>query len=196
MWLFNLLFSSLSQLWYVEVRISRSVSVSPLEFEITRVDCMWRAKVQISQFIPAIWLVIAVCLKGNGYTWWILKPFQPSKNIFCDLMLVVQHANPLWKRGLVQRCEIVFLPSEKERICSPPCEIVLLPSEKERICYPHFSPFWKGKNLLPVFLPSEKERICSQGSKFFPFQKGEKQFLISQGESKFFSFSEGRKNNF
>ena len=35
MWLFNLLFSSLSQLWYVEVRISRSVSVSLLEFEIT-----------------------------------------------------------------------------------------------------------------------------------------------------------------
>ena len=41
MWLFNLLFSSLSQLWYVEVRISRSVSVSLLEFEITRVDCIW-----------------------------------------------------------------------------------------------------------------------------------------------------------
>ena len=38
MWLFNLLFS-LSQLWYVEVRISRNVSVSPLEFEITGVDC-------------------------------------------------------------------------------------------------------------------------------------------------------------
>ena len=27
MWLFNLLFSSLSQLWYVEVRISRSISL-------------------------------------------------------------------------------------------------------------------------------------------------------------------------
>ena len=40
MWLFNLLFCSLSQLWYVEVRISR-VSESPLEFEITRVDCIW-----------------------------------------------------------------------------------------------------------------------------------------------------------
>ena len=41
MWLFNLLFSSLSQLWYVELRIhvSRSVSVSPLEFEIMGVDC-------------------------------------------------------------------------------------------------------------------------------------------------------------
>ena len=39
MWLFNLLFSTLSQLWYVEVRISRSILVSPLEFEITRVDC-------------------------------------------------------------------------------------------------------------------------------------------------------------
>ena len=31
--------SSLLQLWYLEVRISRSVSESPLEFEITRVDC-------------------------------------------------------------------------------------------------------------------------------------------------------------
>ena len=41
MWLFNLLFPSLSLLWYVEVRISRSVSISPLEFEITRVDCIW-----------------------------------------------------------------------------------------------------------------------------------------------------------
>ena len=29
-----------SQLWYVEVRISRSVSVSPLKFEIMRVDCI------------------------------------------------------------------------------------------------------------------------------------------------------------
>ena len=38
---FNLLFSSLSQLWYVEVRISRNVSVISLEFEITRVDCIY-----------------------------------------------------------------------------------------------------------------------------------------------------------
>ena len=41
MWLFSLLFYSLSQLWYVKVRISRSVPVSPLEFEITRVDCIY-----------------------------------------------------------------------------------------------------------------------------------------------------------
>ena len=45
--LFNLLFSSLSQLWYVEVRISRSVSVSPLEFEITRVDCSLQQRMAI-----------------------------------------------------------------------------------------------------------------------------------------------------
>ena len=49
MW-FNLLFSSLSQLWYVEVRISRSVPVSPLEFEITRVDCIWWDKVHFHTF--------------------------------------------------------------------------------------------------------------------------------------------------
>ena len=33
-------FSSILQIWYVEVRISRSISESPLEFEITRVDCI------------------------------------------------------------------------------------------------------------------------------------------------------------
>ena len=38
--MFNLLFSSFSQHRYAEVQISRSISVSPLEFEITRVDCI------------------------------------------------------------------------------------------------------------------------------------------------------------
>ena len=33
-------FSSLLQIWYVDVQISRSISESPLEFEITRVDCI------------------------------------------------------------------------------------------------------------------------------------------------------------
>ena len=40
MWLIELVFSSILQIWYVEVRISRSISKSPLEFEITRVDCI------------------------------------------------------------------------------------------------------------------------------------------------------------
>ena len=35
----RIIFSSILQIWYVEVRISRSISESPLEFEITRVDC-------------------------------------------------------------------------------------------------------------------------------------------------------------
>ena len=33
-------FPPILQIWYVEVRISRSISDSPLEFEITRVDCI------------------------------------------------------------------------------------------------------------------------------------------------------------
>ena len=40
MLLFDLLFSSLLQLWYFKVWISPSVSKCPLEFEITRVNCM------------------------------------------------------------------------------------------------------------------------------------------------------------
>ena len=38
MWFFRFIFSSLPQHSFVEVRISRSVSGSPLEFDITRVD--------------------------------------------------------------------------------------------------------------------------------------------------------------
>ena len=37
----QIIFSWTLQIWYVEVRISRSISESPLEFEITRVDCIW-----------------------------------------------------------------------------------------------------------------------------------------------------------
>ena len=35
------MFSWTLQIWYVEVRISRSISESPLGFEITRVDCIF-----------------------------------------------------------------------------------------------------------------------------------------------------------
>ena len=34
------IFSSILKIWYVEVRISQSISESSLDFEITRVDCM------------------------------------------------------------------------------------------------------------------------------------------------------------
>ena len=37
----QIIFSSILQTWYVELRISRSISESPLEFEITRVDCIY-----------------------------------------------------------------------------------------------------------------------------------------------------------
>ena len=37
----QIIFSSILQTWYVELRISRSMSESPLEFEITRVDCRY-----------------------------------------------------------------------------------------------------------------------------------------------------------
>ena len=36
----QIILSSILQTWYVELRISRTISESPLEFEITRVDCM------------------------------------------------------------------------------------------------------------------------------------------------------------
>ena len=33
------MFSSILQIWYVEVGISQSISEGPLDFEITGVDC-------------------------------------------------------------------------------------------------------------------------------------------------------------
>ena len=39
-WLLDLFFSSVLQIWYVKVWISRSISESPFGFEITRVNCI------------------------------------------------------------------------------------------------------------------------------------------------------------
>ena len=36
----RIIFSSILQIWYVEVRIHRSISESLLEFQVTRVDCI------------------------------------------------------------------------------------------------------------------------------------------------------------
>ena len=41
-------FSSVLHIWYVEVRISQSVSEGPFDFEITRVDCMSFYPVEIA----------------------------------------------------------------------------------------------------------------------------------------------------
>ena len=45
----RIIFSSILQTWYVELRISRSSSESPLEFEITRVDCICKSYSQFFQ---------------------------------------------------------------------------------------------------------------------------------------------------
>ena len=51
-----IIFSSILQIWYVEVRISRSISGSPLEFEVTRVDCR---KIRHKLYVKA-------AMSGNG----------------------------------------------------------------------------------------------------------------------------------
>ena len=74
MWLFNLLFFSLSQLWYVEVRISRNVSVSPLEFEITRVDCISDAAKAFMIRFEQAHLTVRIFI--FFFFIWFLRPFQ------------------------------------------------------------------------------------------------------------------------
>ena len=44
----RIVFSSILQIWYVEVRISRSVWEGPFDFEITRVDCIYKCNMAIN----------------------------------------------------------------------------------------------------------------------------------------------------
>ena len=67
----RVIFSSILQIWYVDVRISRSISESPLEFEITRVDCIvyqhrqnLRKHVSVPEFIYFLFLL--------SYLWYYL----------------------------------------------------------------------------------------------------------------------------
>ena len=59
-------FSSILKIWYVELRISRSVSEGPFKFEITRVDCIWfvgyKSLYQTLHFLVCWGLGCMVCL--------------------------------------------------------------------------------------------------------------------------------------
>ena len=73
MWLFELLVSLLPQSWHFEVRISGSVSESPLEFEITRVDYIFNI---ISNFRSQITYSFIKC-------GWSIYFFLSSANLKC-----------------------------------------------------------------------------------------------------------------
>ena len=77
-------FSSILKIWDVEVRISRSVSESPLEFEITRVDCisfdsfsgqrtLWTVCTEVRSGTEAVSSApsLPVCGKMIFYIWYV-----------------------------------------------------------------------------------------------------------------------------
>ena len=45
------IFSSSLQIWYVEVRISKSIVESSLDFEIMRIDCIWNCMSDMRNYI-------------------------------------------------------------------------------------------------------------------------------------------------
>ena len=59
-------FSSILQIWYVEVRIYRSISERPLEFEITRVDCI----------VPVILYLAYMKHNPGGFEGWKLPRYM------------------------------------------------------------------------------------------------------------------------
>ena len=71
----RIIFSSVLQIWYVDVRISRSISEGPLEFEITRVDCICRPYLQANlslcwlHMFESMFSCAATDLLGSFLTW-------------------------------------------------------------------------------------------------------------------------------
>ena len=73
-------FSSILQIWLVEVRISRNISESPLEFKITRVDYRY--------------------VKGTGWPSGFSDLFYKKDN-GCDFRLTALYIKLLLGRGLL-----------------------------------------------------------------------------------------------
>ena len=94
------------QIWYVDVRISRSISESPLEFEITRVDCIVmyeRATIAVVFCVCVLFFFIFFFLfpltgkqQGRPNTYWVLIGILcfhhgPSVEFNWYLTLIVLH---------------------------------------------------------------------------------------------------------
>ena len=50
----RLVFSSVPQVWYVEVRIPRKFSEDPFDFDITRVDCIYCQSCKVVSFLKSV----------------------------------------------------------------------------------------------------------------------------------------------
>ena len=74
------IFFSVLQIWYVEVWISRSISESPLDFEITRIDCITLF------FIIGRWMIRV--LLG-----WFINKYMHKKHLLMTLGSTVKHSS-------------------------------------------------------------------------------------------------------
>ena len=89
------IFSFILQIWYVEIRISRSISESPLDFEITRINCNSNR----THLLSAIWLVESnlriACRLGVDYTCrlWV--------DMYRDSQVALLHLIPIYLYALI-----------------------------------------------------------------------------------------------
>ena len=136
--LFNLLFSSLSKLWYVEVRISRSVSVSPLEFEITGVDCIY-----ITYLCS---LETVLIFHANCHLFMFPRN---SIDISCKL-------SPL--ETICMKCPILF-PGKKEKNKYFKCRLLKILRRELNVKWNWFNNFW---DFCPIWSKLYSFRVDPQ----------------------------------
>ena len=110
----QIMFFSILQIWYVEVRIARSISESALEFEITRVDCIWNkgvAKHQNSnQNVPGLSPSMAIyVLNPVTYTYiksvhhdtqWHADPVKTQISLHCCAVQSFLSLLSVWKKNV------------------------------------------------------------------------------------------------
>ena len=76
------IFSSVLQIWYAEVRIPRSISESTLDFEITRIDCIWTTAHMRNALLPDNPFPVSILYKS------IAGRYRPVR--VADVMVAVE----------------------------------------------------------------------------------------------------------
>ena len=138
------IFSSILQIWYVTVWVSWSILESPLDFEITRVNCMW--KYTFGYVYPAKTLISVHKVGQTVWTYsliWVFAQYICSKVHFLTVL-------PICFRGEIRK---LFLAAnqQQQELCRRLCHAYksLAMNFFQLKCNDIFLPN-QNQNILPV----------------------------------------------
>ena len=111
-------FSSILQIWYVEIRISRSISESPLGFEITRVDYIF-VGCSLSNLINANLEYIFAGLASAVHHGYLVNYYNAHRSIFVNDSMILELTNRFLSDEPTDNfvsCNVIVTTSPSRRI--------------------------------------------------------------------------------